>query len=442
MRSLLRSRRGSVAFATVIALVPLVGVVALGGEAGSWYVTHQHAQGAADAAAYSGALCLSNPSSCTVTQSADYRAKQSAAQNAFCNAGGNSYPGSRCAASLPAGISQTVTVSVAGSSVTATVSQQQPAYLARILGLSTVNIGATATAQVVQLAKPCVLALSGAISFHDSAVNVQTPNCGLASNSTTTGFNFQANPSVANIGSMSTSGGCSGNALDCKKVLTYAPPAPDPFSALDTAMTKPSLLTLPSCGKNKPLTPYTAGSQCANDGSTIGAIKTSGVYFFSDLNLKGTSATLITCDAVNHSNPLCGGVTGVSATIILLPGASLWMTGGSVLSITAQSTVSSSQLPSRLQSVASSLSDVAFYDTESGTPKINGNPTISFGGVFYAPNMDLSFSGHPSITPLGTVSNCAELFAASVELVGSPLFANSGCASSVVPQSQYVRLVQ
>ena len=56
MHNLLRCRRGSAAFATVVALVPLIGVVALGGEAGSWYVTKQHAQNAADAAAYSGAL--------------------------------------------------------------------------------------------------------------------------------------------------------------------------------------------------------------------------------------------------------------------------------------------------------------------------------------------------------------------------------------------------
>ena len=150
MRDLLRCRRGSVAFATVIALVPLIGVVALGGEAGSWYVTKQHAQTAADAAAYSGGLklaCSLAPSSCTDTQSVDYRSKQFAAQNAFCNGSDISYPGSRCT-SLPSGISQTVQVAVNGNSVTATVSQQQPAYLATVLGLSTVNIGATATAQI------------------------------------------------------------------------------------------------------------------------------------------------------------------------------------------------------------------------------------------------------------------------------------------------------
>ena len=56
MRNLLRCRRGSVAFATVIALVPLIGVVALGAEAGSWYVTKQHAQNAADSGSLFGRL--------------------------------------------------------------------------------------------------------------------------------------------------------------------------------------------------------------------------------------------------------------------------------------------------------------------------------------------------------------------------------------------------
>src|SRR5690242_902532 len=98
MHSLLRCRRGSAAFATVAAFVPLIGVVALGAEGGSWYVTKQHAQNAADAAAYSGALKLACQiaGQCTDTQSVVYRGKEFAAQNAFCNAGDTSYPGSRC----------------------------------------------------------------------------------------------------------------------------------------------------------------------------------------------------------------------------------------------------------------------------------------------------------------------------------------------------------
>ena len=146
MHNLLRCRRGTVAFATVVALVPLIGVVALGGEAGSWYVTKQHAQNAADAAAISGAWRLKCGNdvqkgvTCTdVANSVDYRAKQFAAQNGFCHAG-TSYPGSQCAAPRP-GTSQTVTVDIGADQVRATVNQQQPAYLAAVLGMSTVNIG-------------------------------------------------------------------------------------------------------------------------------------------------------------------------------------------------------------------------------------------------------------------------------------------------------------
>src|SRR3954469_23159933 len=163
MRGLLRCDRGSVALATVIALVPLIGVVALGAEAGSWYVTKQHAQNAADAAAYSGALRLEceiagqTGVACTDPSSVDYRGKQFAAQNAFCNTGDTTYPGSKCNPTLPTGISQTVQIAslttwngVNGNFVQATVAQRQPAYLGAVLGLAPVNIAATAVVQVHQ----------------------------------------------------------------------------------------------------------------------------------------------------------------------------------------------------------------------------------------------------------------------------------------------------
>ena len=120
MHNLLRCRRGSAAFATVVALVPLIGVVALGGEAGSWYVTKQHAQNAADAAAIRAAgrwyalIMHRRRVPCTDTN-VDYRAKQFAAQNGFCNAGGTAYPGSKCATSLPAGTTQIGAASISAT---------------------------------------------------------------------------------------------------------------------------------------------------------------------------------------------------------------------------------------------------------------------------------------------------------------------------------------
>src|SRR5271168_816260 len=112
MRNLIRDRRGVSAFVAIIALTPLIGVVALGGEAGSWYVTKQVAQNAADAAAYSGALRLecTLAGSCADTQTVAYRGKEFAAQNAFCNAGDTSYPNSKCSTSLGKNVSQSVAI--------------------------------------------------------------------------------------------------------------------------------------------------------------------------------------------------------------------------------------------------------------------------------------------------------------------------------------------
>src|SRR4051794_26289054 len=108
MRELLHSRRGSITFATVVALVPLIGFLGLGAEAGSWYVTKWHAQNAADSAAMAGGLPITintaNVNGLIDSQPYDYRGKQFAAQNSFCNAGDTGYPGSKCPSSLPSGI--------------------------------------------------------------------------------------------------------------------------------------------------------------------------------------------------------------------------------------------------------------------------------------------------------------------------------------------------
>jgi hypothetical protein len=438
MPDMLRCRRGSVSFATVIALVPLIGAVALGAEAASWYVTRQHAQNAADAAAYAGALRLacSLAPSCSDTNSVDYRGKEVAAQNAFCNLGDTSYPGSNCQTTLPNGTSQTVQIAlltswngINGNFVQATVSQQQRAQLAAVLGLSTVNIPATAVASVEKPTHlPCVLAESGAITFQDASVQINAPNCGLASNGTPIGFTFKTGLNTAPIvGSMSTAGGCSGNASLCGSVSTYNPPVIDPFSALTSAIAG---LSLPNC-TGSTLQPYAIGSQCANNNTTINSATTltvSGVYFFSGGLSLGGNGSLATA-------------TGVSATIIVLPVSgnktSLKMAGGATFNITAPTTAPSA-LPSQLASVAKLLKNMALFDPET-SPQITGTSTMSGSGVFYLPNANpLNWQG----TSTGQVSTCTEVIAASIQLAGTPNFNNSGCDPSILLVSQIVKLVQ
>jgi hypothetical protein len=438
MRNLLRCRRGAAALATVIALVPLIGVVALGGEAGSWYVTKQHAQNAADAGAYSGALMLAcslaGSSSCTDTETVAYRGKEFAAQNGFCNAGDTSYPDTKCATSLPTGISQAVQINtltawngVSGNFVQAIVQQTQPAYLAAVLGLANVNIGATAVAQVRALAKPpCALTLTGSLSFQGSP-NINAPNCDIASNDTANNaVNFTGGGMTISPGSqISATGGCTGSSTFCSTVLSYMPPVTDPFSALDSV----TMPTLTKCSDSSSLTAYSASNACKNNNVILTGNTTitlaGGVYFISGtLTLKGTTA-----------------ING-TALFILLPGASFTMKGTGTINVTGNASLTNAQLPTALQPDASLLADMAFWDLDSSAIQIGGNTQITFAGNMYAPNAAVTFQGNPVINLSGG-KGCGELIAASIAFNGNATFDDSGCpAGTTITPQQYVALVQ
>src|SRR6266403_81087 len=267
MHNLLRCRRGSAAFATVIALVPLIGVVALGAEAGSWYVTKQHAQLAADAAAYSGALslaCTISGGSCDNTHSVDYRGKQFAAQSAFCNSGDvTAYPGRICATSLPTGVSQAVQIEIGdydgtngtfttpaastGNAVRATVSQTQPGYLAAVLNLTTVTIPARAIALVRKPTNLCALSLGpdpgggGALKLGGSMSNNGT-GCAMMSD---TSVQFASTPSFTGSGwAVLGATGCSPTGTCANPGVThnyFMPYANNPLSKLNGEFTMPTM---------------------------------------------------------------------------------------------------------------------------------------------------------------------------------------------------------
>jgi Flp pilus assembly protein TadG len=288
MRDLLRCRRGSAAFATIIALVPLIGVVALGAEAGSWYVTRQHAQNAADTAAYSGALrlaCTISGGSCDNTQTVDYRGKQFAAQNTFCTKNDSTapddttaYPGRQCAASLPARTSQLVTIEIgdynagtfttppasSGNAVRATVSQTQPGYLAAVLNLTTVTIPARAIALVQKPDELCALSLGpdpngggGALKLAGNMSNNGT-GCAIMSD---TSVQFASTPAFTGSGwAVLGATGCSptNTCADPRVAHNYfMPPALDPLQRLNTqtfnnSFTSPPFTDTTVTGNNDP----------------------------------------------------------------------------------------------------------------------------------------------------------------------------------------------
>ncbi|WP_162240919.1 TadE/TadG family type IV pilus assembly protein [Bradyrhizobium tropiciagri] len=450
MRNMLNCRRGSVAFATTIALVPLIGVMALGGEAGTWYVTQQRAQGTADAAAYSGALrlaCDASPTagtSCNNTQAYDYRGKQVAAQNAFCNASGDpTYPGSTCVSR--SGITQTVQVAslaswngTAGTYVQATISQQQPAYLARVLGMTTINVAATAIAQVdTGLAQPpCVLAVTGSVTFQGSAT-VSSPTCGISSNSNASNaIGFIGNSGISVNAPSYTVGGCSQTGgSQCTGVKTYQQPIPDPLSAVNTAISALKTADFPNkqC-KTQPTSYETVKTgSCYNGSVTLsGNVTLSGTYYFNgDVTISGASTT----------------VTG-TATLIIFGNGTLTINGGPTIQLTAMAAPSG---PSTLSSVLSKMAKLLIYDGEN--PKnnqdvsIGGSSTSYFNGIVYVPNAKLTYSGNSSSS--APAAGCYEVIAYAVKFQGNTKLDNSQCPNSTTspgagaePNVQTVHLVQ
>jgi Flp pilus assembly protein TadG len=442
MRHLLHCRRGSAAFATVIALVPLIGVVALGAEAGSWYVTRQHAQNAADSAAYSGALRLA----CTIAGAAgpgcdtsvDYYGKQFAAQNAFCNAGDTAYPGTNCALSLPTGISHDVQIAIGdydagtfttpaagnGNAVRARVSQQQPAYLAAVLGLTTVNIPAQAIALIQNPTKLCALALgpdSGALKLAGNLSNNGT-GCGIMSDST---VQFASTPSFTGSGwavlgafGCTPSSTCSNPGVPHNYFMPYAT---NPLSKLDSETFNSATTGSPAdpcpsnpctISSNSPTTAY--GNLTVTTGKSV-TFASGGTFFFYNAAIKINAGT----------------VTGTSINIVLLGDSSISITGGTV-SLSAN--MSNTSYPD--------LSGVLIDDQAPRKSKnsvtVNGGGTVALGGAMYFPHVDVTWSG--SIQ--NTNTTCSEVIAETLNMSGGAYLSTQGCAPATVAHSQVVTLVQ
>ena len=438
MRNLIRDRRGAAAFATLIALTPLIGVVALGGEAGSWYVTKQHAQNAADAAAYAGALTLActtaEGANCSDTQSVPYRGKEYAAQNAFCNAGDTSYPNSKCF-SLGKNVSQSVAINtlttwngVSGNFVQAIVSQTQPAYLSAILGFTTVTVGGQAIAQVENPNPICGLGLSTSSSSSSAGLT-------LGGNATLggTGCGLQSNGIVKFNSSVTASGSWGAYAVDgCNPSSTcsspglptynyFMQPVQNPLSGLNTASFNSTTGTA-SCSNCGTISPGAYKKLTLNGSNALQF--SPGVYFFtSDVNITGGTITCPSCTCVS-------GTSGVN--IVILGSAKLTINNASVTLCAGTNNTGSN----------SALNGVLIDDQASGAVSVSGNAgggsPVELEGAVYAPNADVSWGGTSQIAN----NTCAEVIGNTLTITGNAYMSVNNCVQGTVPNTQVVALVQ
>jgi len=444
VRKLARCRRGSVAFATVIALVPLIGFVALGAEAGSWYVTKQNAQNAADAAAYSGGLSLAcsqtstTESDCDRTQDYIYRGKQMAAQNKFCNSSGDPvYPGSTCG-TAQANTTQTVSIdrgtysagawtsSSSGMHVLATVAQQQPGYLAQILGMSTVTIRSSA---VVEIQNPKPLCAFGLGPGSDALT------IGGSSAITGTGCAMMSNTNVKYNGTASFSGsGWSVNAVDgCKASSGHCAlsGAGYNYNTL-TAQNPLSVLNSESFNsRSSPSTKPCGGNVTNNQTCSLTPNSASGVYSDLKVNAGGTLTLAAgTYFFYNATINFAGNVTGTDVTLVLLGNSSLTITGA--VSLSAPTT----------NSFSSDLNGILIDDqapsASSNAVTINGGGNTTLGGAMYFPNVAVTYGG----TAQSANTACTEVIAASLTINGNAYLSSSGCTSNTLGKTKVIAMVR
>lgn len=457
MRNLLRCRRGSVAFATVIALVPLIGVVALGAEAGSWYVTKQQAQNAADAAAYSGGLRLActlsgitTGDACDIAQDLVYRGKQFADRNRFCDPRDTSYP---CANSPSTGTTQTVLIDQpTASRVRAVVGQQQPAYLAAVLGFSTIDIGATAIVEIKNPKEVCALGLgpdSNGLTIGGSST-ITGNGCALMSD---TAVKYNSTPNFSGSGwAVNGVNGCIGSDAHCNIGVPHnynMLPATNPLKALDTASFNDRTGNDPPLSKMVPTTPLGCPVPLPSDIATdtnkcyeaspnsegTGAYKDlsvsekewvdflPGTYFFYNAAIKITGGT-VTCRT-------CTSAATSGVTLVLLGDSSLSISGGTV-SLSAPVTNTFSSL---LNGV---LIDDQAPDKSNNAVTINGGGSVSLGGTMYFPNVDVAYGG----TTQNSNTACTQVIASSITINGNAYLSTENCAPGSVSKTQVVALVQ
>jgi hypothetical protein len=440
MRKLLRCRRGSVALATVIALVPLIGVVALGAEAGLWYVTKQHAQIAADAAAYSGGLRLAcdiaGTGTCDTANDYIYRGKQFADQNKFCDPRTPVSPDPHpytCASSPPTGTTQTVQIDQPTSTrVRAIIHQQQPVHLAAVLGWSTVDIGAQAIVEIQNPKDLCALGLgpsSNALTIGGSS-NITGNGCGLMSD---TSVKYNSTPTFSGSGwAVDGVNGCVASAVHCALSVPYnynMLPAADPLKGLNgtnqTFNARTSPVTNPcgggnvTNGKTCSLTPNDAGGVYSdltvNSGGTLNLAP--GTYFFYNANIS-----------------FGGTVTGTGVTLVLLGTTSSLTINSGTVNISAPDT----------NTFSSALNGVLIDDqANNANPNkvavnINGGGTSTLGGALYFPNADVSWGG----TAQNISTSCTDVIAKTLTINGNAYLSTQNCAPGTVARNQVVALVQ
>jgi Flp pilus assembly protein TadG len=403
--ALAEDRNGASAIVIAVSMTVLMGFAGLAVDVGFWYRDARVAQGAADSAAYSGAIdAAAGDSASGVTSTA----KAIAAQYGFVDGQGH----------------VTVTVhqppaSGPNTSTTGAVEvivQQSETQFFSGLFMSSPGISARAVGIPAAPAKFCVLALNnGAATTNGAAdvnisngVTIDTSHCGIQVNASgadalyITGGAHLLAQTLSIVGNYATSNG--GSVTVSGVLSTSAPAGLDPYAAV----------TMP-----------TAGTCAANNSYSIGTYTLSPGTYCNGLSFSnGTHATLSAGVYVisGGSFSVVGGstVTGTGVTIVLTGSgsnfASAQISNGTTVNLTAPTTGAT-------QGIA------IFQDRQSAISAadgLSGGTSFNITGAVYLPSQSVTYSNGSS-----NGSTCTQLIAWQIVFNGGATF-NSTCAGTGV----------
>jgi Flp pilus assembly protein TadG len=379
-RRFLGAKRGNVAILTALVTPVLVGFVGLGADAGYWFYRQRDLQGAADIAAYNGAVALSN--------GANTDAIATTSANGASTNGWTSTRGTITVNTPPtSGPNQN------NQSVEVLLSENEDRYFTSLFASGTVpvSVRAVATYRVTQAA--CMVGLNktkaDTVQFWGNA-NADFTACNIVSDSNSSrAFSVGGSANVT-APCVDAVGGSYVTATltltSCSTVTTKAHFVYDPYANLAAP---------------------TVGSGCANGN---GSVLNQGTYC--GLTLQGNVTLNSGVYVINggslkiNSN---ANISGTGVTFYLTNGATLDFNGNANINLTAPT--------------SGTYSGILFYgDRTQGTAvnKLNGNASSNMTGAVYFPTQEVDFQGNFSGS-----NGCTQVVADTIYYTGSATFSTN-----------------
>ena len=407
-KRLWRDEAGVVLIMFALMFPVIAGMVALAIDVGFWYSSKRGLQNAADAAAVAGGheLRLGNSSS-TATSTAS----QEATRNGFDAGSGTITVSSPPSSGGYSGDSLAVEVSLAETAMT---------FFSQLVMDFTPTITARAVARLGSDSEACVLALGSTEAKAIEAggnPSVVFNGCQVASNSDAANSIYVGGAATLEADCATTVGGISGDIdLDCSSPATGAREVDDPFASLPSP-------TVGSCDE----TNYKVNS---GDSFNISAgTFCSGFEISGGGSVTMAAGTYIVDGGVFKING-GGELIGSNVTIILVNGATAWVSGGAEVDLSASTT--------------GDYAGIVFFqdeDTVSGTNnKFTGGSTMEINGAIYFPSQDVEFTGGASIGG----PDCTQIVAQTVSFGGDATLSSDcdGLGGSSIDIYDSVELVE